>query len=122
MSKEALNKVRPNSASRMRDLPLPIADLVAAAKGLADESRMRVFLAVADGPLSVSKIVEQVGLSQPLVSHHLRELRRASLVRVERKGPFVFYQASKPKVMAALKALADLVNDRPAPNTASKAK
>lgn len=116
MAKRALKNDRHSTASPVRDLPLPVPDLVAAAKGLADESRLRIFLTVAGGPLSVSKVVEQVGLSQPLVSHHLRELRRASLVQVERKGPFVFYQASGPKVMAALEALADLVSDHRAPN------
>ncbi|MCK7513364.1 MAG: ArsR family transcriptional regulator [Desulfobacterales bacterium] len=43
---------------------------------------------------SVSSIVEELGLSQPLVSHHLKELKRCLLVTVERSGPFIYYGLS----------------------------
>lgn len=78
-------------------------------KGLADENRLRILLCVARGRKSVSRVVEEVELSQPLVSHHLRELRRAGLVTVEREGPFVFYEVAGPEVLEALAALADLL-------------
>ena len=82
-------------------------------KALADENRMRILLAVAGGRKSVSKVVEEVELSQPLVSHHLRELRRGHLVTVDREGPFVYYQLAGPEVITALSALASLGdNDR----------
>ena len=60
------------------------------AKSLADENRLRILLCVNSGKKSVSGIVEELGLSQPLVSHHLKELRRSLLVKVERSGLFVF--------------------------------
>jgi len=41
-------------------------------------------------PLSVSKIIEITGLSQPLVSFHLKTLREAGLVKTHRKATFVF--------------------------------
>jgi DNA-binding transcriptional ArsR family regulator len=53
--------------------------------------------------------VEELNLSQPLVSHHLKELRRALLVKVERRGPFVYYEiadARIPKILGALQELA----------------
>ncbi|MCL6106905.1 MAG: ArsR family transcriptional regulator [Actinobacteria bacterium] len=40
---------------------------------------------------SVSAIVEETGLSQPLVSHHLRVLREAGLARAEIRGAFNYY-------------------------------
>ena len=56
------------------------------AKSLADENRLRILLCVSDGKKSVSQIVEDLNLSQPLVSHHLKELKRTLLVNVERRG------------------------------------
>jgi len=79
------------------------------ARSLADENRLRILLCVNNGKKSVSSIVEELKLSQPLVSHHLKELRRALLVKVERRGPFIYYEISDariPKILAALKDLA----------------
>lgn len=78
------------------------------AKSLADENRLRILLSLGNGKKSVSSIVEELQLSQPLVSHHLKELRRSLLVRVERKGPFIYYEMSDPKIVDILKALDNL--------------
>lgn len=56
----------------------------------------------------MSSIVEELQLSQPLVSHHLKELRRSLLVRVERKGPFIYYEMSDHRIVDILKALDNL--------------
>jgi DNA-binding transcriptional ArsR family regulator len=65
------------------------------ARTMADANRLRILLCVHAGKKSVSGIVEELNLSQPLVSHHLRELRRALLVRMERRGPFVYYERGR---------------------------
>jgi DNA-binding transcriptional ArsR family regulator len=81
------------------------------AKSLSDENRLRILLSVGDGKKSVSSIVEELGLSQPLVSHHLKELKRSLLVRVERNGPFVYYEAADSRIAEILEALGDLAAD-----------
>ena len=45
----------------------------------------------ADGELSVSDIVGQLGLSQPTVSKHLKVLREAGLVGVREEGQHRYY-------------------------------
>ncbi len=59
----------------------------------------------------MSKIVEEVDLSQSLVSHHLKELRRSLVVQVERKGLFVYYEIADKRVLEVIDILADLVED-----------
>ncbi len=78
------------------------------AKSLADENRLRILLAVSGEKKAVSRIVEELGISQPLVSHHLKELKRALLVTVERKGPFVYYQVADKSVLEIIAGLKDL--------------
>ncbi len=85
-----------------------LANLAFLAKALSDENRLRILLQVSRGKTSVSQIVEALRLSQPLVSHHLRELKRALLVEVERRGPFVYYGLSRPDVMDVLRSMAAL--------------
>lgn len=62
------------------------------AKALADENRVRIILSLAQGKKTVSAMVDELGISQPLASHHLKELKRALLVTVERSGPFIYYE------------------------------
>jgi DNA-binding transcriptional ArsR family regulator len=86
-------------------------DLTAAAflaRSLADENRLRILLCLGNGKKSVSQVVEELGLSQPLISHHLKELRRSLLVKVERRGPFVYYEMSDPTIIDILVSLETL--------------
>ncbi|MBS3808885.1 MAG: winged helix-turn-helix transcriptional regulator [Desulfobacterales bacterium] len=81
------------------------------AKSLSDANRLRILLLISVGRKSVSAIVEALDLSQPLVSHHLKELRRSLLVRVEREGPFIYYELADPGILNILEALSDMAAD-----------
>lgn len=77
-------------------------DIAFIAKALADENRLRIIRSLAEGKKSVSRIVEELGISQPLASHHLKELKRALLVKVERSGPFIYYELTDRRVVSIL--------------------
>jgi DNA-binding transcriptional ArsR family regulator len=56
-------------------------------RALGDETRLRVIGLMAEaGPLPVRELSARVGLSQPLISWHLRILRLAGLIDTERQG------------------------------------
>ena len=62
-------------------------------KGLADRSRLHILLMlVRHGELNVSAIGEELGQSQPAVSHHLHQLKQAGLIDYRREGKFNFYR------------------------------
>jgi DNA-binding transcriptional ArsR family regulator len=61
---------------------------------LGDQTRLRIVLACRAAPVAVGAMAESLGLSASLVSHHLRLLRAARVVRAERQGKQVFYQAA----------------------------
>jgi DNA-binding transcriptional ArsR family regulator len=81
------------------------------AKSLSDENRLRILGCVSQGKRSVSSIVEELGLSQPLVSHHLKELKRSLLVKIERSGPFIYYELSDPRIMDVARMLSEVAGD-----------
>jgi DNA-binding transcriptional ArsR family regulator len=81
------------------------------AKALSDENRLRILLSVSNGKKSVSAIVEELELSQPLVSHHLKELKRSLLVTVERRGPFIYYEIADTRIMKILEELKTIAGD-----------
>ena len=86
------------------------------AKSLSDGNRLKILLLISSGRKSVSAIVEKLDLSQPLVSHHLKELKRSLLVNVEREGPFVYYELADERILDVLRTLSkiavDLLSDR----------
>jgi ArsR family transcriptional regulator, zinc-responsive transcriptional repressor len=55
-------------------------------KVLAAPARLAIVMELADRPRYVRELADRLGLSQPLVSQHLRVLRGARLVRVDRQG------------------------------------
>ena len=63
-------------------------------KALADVYRLRIVatLARASDPVCVCDFTEALPLNQPTVSHHLRILRDAEVVKCERRGTWVYYQ------------------------------
>lgn len=59
-------------------------------KALADVNRLRIVRRLAAGEATVTELVAQVGLSQPLVSWHVGRLRHAGLVTTRRAGRETF--------------------------------
>lgn len=62
-------------------------------KLLADESRLKILLALAeDGELHVSALCNLLSQTQPAVSHHLTLLRMTGLVGFRRDGKHNYYR------------------------------
>jgi DNA-binding transcriptional ArsR family regulator len=81
------------------------------AKSLSDGNRLRILLLISTSRKSVSAIVEELDLSQPLVSHHLKELKRSLLVKVEREGPFIYYELADARILEVLRTLGEVATD-----------
>ena len=77
--------------------PLPDGKLervAAAAKALSDPTRIEVlrFIAAQTGPVCACDIVDRFELAQPTMSHHLKILREAGLLRSRRSGLWMMYE------------------------------
>jgi DNA-binding transcriptional ArsR family regulator len=69
---------------------------------LGDATRLRIVLACLTQPTSVGDIAATLALSSSLVSHHLRLLRAARIVKAERQGKQVFYAAADAHISTLL--------------------
>ena len=68
--------------------------LARALKAMADPARLRLVSIVASsasGEVCVCDFTEPVGLSQPTVSHHLKQLTEAGLVTREKRGVWAYF-------------------------------
>lgn len=109
-------------AAGARDLPVACCAPLAAArvsddearataevfKALGDPARIRIVnLLLTNGvPVCVCDLTPATGLSQPTVSHHLKKLVGAGLLRREQRGTWAYYSIDQ----AAMKRLATVVD------------
>ncbi len=75
-------------------------------KMLGDPNRLNIVLSIGGDTHSVTEIINATGLSQTLVSFHLKALRKASIVRTERNGPFIYYSLTESSLLDILDDLA----------------
>ncbi|MGO9082259.1 MAG: ArsR/SmtB family transcription factor [Streptosporangiaceae bacterium] len=67
-------------------------------KVLSAPARLAIVAELAEQPRFVHELVERLGVSQPLVSQHLRVLRAARLVGVKRQGREAVYSLADQHV------------------------
>ncbi|WP_244872182.1 helix-turn-helix transcriptional regulator [Catellatospora sp. TT07R-123] len=75
---------------------------------LADPARAAIVEALAAGPACTCHLVEDLGLTQPNVSNHLRALRHAGVVKAEPHGRYTYYHLNADALDAAAAHLAGL--------------
>jgi DNA-binding transcriptional ArsR family regulator len=66
---------------------------------LADPTRRRVFELLRRGPASVGALADELPVTRPAVSQHLRTLREAGLVTFERDGTRHLYAVDQRGIM-----------------------
>ena len=69
---------------------------------LGEPTRLRIVLACFDAPKTVGDIALEMDVSASLISHHLRLLRAARIVKAERQGKQVFYSAADAHISSLL--------------------
>jgi ArsR family transcriptional regulator, arsenate/arsenite/antimonite-responsive transcriptional repressor len=86
-------------------------DLKVAMKALAGVTRLSMVYHLAKQPeITVTELTEALGISQPLVSWHLRKLQRAGLVATKRAGRQVYCSLNREYFFLCLQRLERLVD------------
>ena len=63
-----------------------VASIVPLLKAISDQSRLAILVSLADESKTVVELTEELTLSQPLVSHHLKALREVGLISLTPEG------------------------------------
>jgi ArsR family transcriptional regulator len=70
-------------------------DLERLLKALADKTRLKIvhqLMHAGEDAICVCDVVPELGLTQPTISYHLKQLREAGLVEREKRGTFAHYR------------------------------
>lgn len=106
------SKDRPGQRSSRREGDISSTDLERLSETfglLADPTRLRIVFAIRDAERNVGEIAQHLGLSEPSVSGHLRQLRQLRMVRYRAQGRMRFYQLDDDHVCTLLQVCLDHV-------------
>ncbi len=81
-------------------------------KVLGDYNRLGIVMVISRVSRTVTDIINATGMSQTLVSFHLRALRRAELVTTRREGPFIYYSLTNPSLMDVIDNFSMIINKK----------
>jgi ArsR family transcriptional regulator, arsenate/arsenite/antimonite-responsive transcriptional repressor len=84
-------------------------NVMAVLKALADETRVRILLALGPRELCVCQIVELLGLAPSTVSKHMAILKQAGLVESRKQERWMFYRLAKDDAPGEAKELTAVV-------------
>jgi len=91
--------------------------LIKALKALADEKRLKILHMLTANDLCVGALAKHLGLSKPAVSQHLQILRKAGLVKGEKRGYWTHYVVDRHALMQTASELNHLAVAEKAPST-----
>ncbi len=79
--------------------------------GLAEPTRILILYELSERPRNVTELSNDLQLSQPLVSRHLKVLRDRGMVTATRMGAAVEYQLADHRLIEALDLLRAILRD-----------
>ena len=79
---------------------------------LADPNRILILYTLAESPLHVSALAQELEIPQPTVSRHLKILKDRGMVTSLRDGQIVIYTIRDKRVIEALDLMRGLLADR----------
>ena len=86
-------------------------DLAELFKIFGDSTRIRILYVLFEAEVCVCDIAELLGMTQSAISHQLRLLKQAKLVRSRREGKTVYYALADDHVRTILGQGMDHVNE-----------
>ena len=79
---------------------------------LADSNRILILYTLAEEARNVTEITNDLNITQPTASRHLKILRERGLVHTERNGTTITYYLSNRRLIDALDILRSVLRDR----------
>jgi DNA-binding transcriptional ArsR family regulator len=87
-------------------------DMMRLLDGVRDPVRMQIILLLGQSKaMNVTDIAARFRISRPAISHHLKVLKDAGILRSEKLGQEVFYRLDAARVIAALRQIADTIEN-----------
>jgi ArsR family transcriptional regulator len=94
-------------------MDLAMIDIIPPLKAMADETRFRIINLLLTHDLCVGALAGRLDMSKAAVSQHLQILRKAGLVRGEKRGYWTHYSVDKSAIHRIAENLVKTANQAP---------
>lgn len=99
-TQEYEKELRKNVVEHFNDLKLE--ELSECYKALGEGKRLGIMRLLGFREMCVCELTSALGISQPNLSHHIRKLENAKLVKSERRGKWVYYSLADESILGKL--------------------
>ena len=79
-------------------------------KALSDQNRLQIIYLLTNGEQCACELLEQMKITQPTLSHHMKVLENCSLVISRRKGKWSHYSLNRDQ-WVAFRGYVELIRD-----------
>ncbi|WP_426454939.1 metalloregulator ArsR/SmtB family transcription factor [Paenibacillus sp. S-38] len=97
----------------MEPLPVQLDKIITYHKALADPTRFRMLILLAQGECSGGQLAERLHLAPATVTHHAAKLREAALIRERREKNTIYFSLSEYFLREHAQASLDLIFQNP---------
>lgn len=77
-------------------------------KALSDPNRLMILDMLSSGELCACKILEEMNITQPTLSHHMKTLCDCGLVEARREGKWMHYSVNPHRLQKVTKILGSI--------------
>ena len=81
-------------------------------KTLANAKRLEIISILGEGELAVGELAERMGLRLANLSQHLSIMKAKGILDTQRKGVYIYYRLSNPKVTKACNLMKDVLMEQ----------
>jgi DNA-binding transcriptional ArsR family regulator len=82
-------------------------------KAISDDYRLAILVTLSEESKTVVELTDQLGIAQPLVSHHLKALREVGLIAATPEGRSNRYSICCDAVIGPIRLLSSLASASP---------
>ncbi len=85
-------------------------DLTRLLDAIRDSARLEIILLLGRSKaMNVTEIASHFHISRPAISHHLKVLKDAGIVRSEKAGQEIYYRVDIARIVSGLRQIADQI-------------
>ena len=86
---------------------MPEVEIVKMLKALADPNRLAIMEMIGNDEICSCKLLENLSISQPTLSHHLRILSDCGLIVGRKEAQWIYYSINREKLAKARNYIAN---------------